>query len=413
MEQYDVAVIGAGPAGSMAAKYAAMAGARTIILEEHKSIGWPVECAGLLGTKAMQEAELSTTRSVVRGLKGATVYSPGAASVSFKAASFKAWVVDRRLFDRSLALEAVRCGAELRLGSQVRKIRRFDNNKNYNNNHNTRIINDSTDNNSTGDNSTLVLGDGGRIEAKVVISAEGVRARLARKAGIGPVEQVLSGAQVEVPFKVNDHEKVEVHLGVPGLFAWVIPIGDDSARIGLCTKEAACNSLRSFLQRDVIRKRLLGSPVALVVGGLPLGPPKSTVADGILAVGDAAGQVKPTSGGGVYPGLVCAKIAGSVAADAALAGDCSAGRLREYDKRWREVLGRELAIGMRLNRLLNRVSCKDLDEVLDYLAGKPGLIRTIEEQGDIDRPSVLMARMLPKLGLDGLKLARLLRYVLG
>jgi digeranylgeranylglycerophospholipid reductase len=393
MEQYDVAVIGAGPAGSMAAKYAAMAGARTVILEEHEGVGWPVECAGLLGMKAMQESELSSKRSVIRGLKGATVYSPGGASVSFKAASFKAWVVDRRLFDRAMALEAVRCGAELKLGSQVREMR--------------------TDNDNDNNGSILFLGSGERIEARVVISAEGVRARLARRAGIGSVEKILSGAQVEVPFHVKDPEKVEVHLGVPGLFAWVIPTGEDSARIGLCTSEGACGILRAFLQRDIIRKRLLGSPVALTVGGLPLGPPKSTVADGLIAVGDAAGQVKPSSGGGVYPGLVCAKIAGSVAAAAALAGDCPARRLIEYDKRWREVLGRELAIGMRLNLLLNRVSSKEMDEVLKYLAEKPGLIRTIEEHGDIDRPSVLMARMLPKLGLDGLKLARLLRYVLG
>jgi digeranylgeranylglycerophospholipid reductase len=392
MEQYDVAVIGAGPAGSMAAKYAAMAGARTVILEEHEAIGWPVECAGLLGIKAIQESEISSARSVICGLKGATVYSPGGASVSFKAASFKAWVVDRRLFDRALALEAVRYGAEIKLGSQVRGVRADDDNDN---------------------SSILFLGSGKRIGARVVISAEGVRARIARRSGIGSVERILSGAQVEVPFQVDDPEKVEVHLGVPGLFAWVIPTGEDSARIGLCTSGGACGILRSFLQRDIIRKRLQGSPVALAVGGLPLGPPKSTVADGLMAVGDAAGQVKPSSGGGVYPGLVCAKIAGSVAAAAALAGDCSAKRLIEYDKRWREVLGRELAIGMRLNRLLDRMSSKEMDDVLKYLAEKPGLIRTIEEHGDVDRPSMLMARMLPKLGLDGLKLARLLRYVLG
>jgi digeranylgeranylglycerophospholipid reductase len=394
MERYDVAVIGAGPAGSMAAKYAAMAGARTVILEEHESIGWPVECAGLLGTKAMQESELSSRRSVILGLKGASVYSPGGANVSFRAPTFKAWVVDRRLFDRALALEAVRCGVELRLGSSVREIRRHH------------------DDNSAGGGSILVLGGGERLEAKVVISAEGVRARLARRSGIGPVEQLLSGAQVEVPFLVDDPEKVEVHLGVPGLFAWVIPIGNDSARIGLCTRESACDSLCLFLRRDVIRKRLQGSPVTLVVGGLPLGPPRSTVADGLLAVGDAAGQVKPTSGGGVYPGLVCAKIAGSVAAAAAQAGDCSSKRLSEYDRRWRELLGRELAIGMRLRRMSNSMNDKELDEIVSYLAGRQEMIRMIEEHGDIDHPSVLMAKMLTKVGLDGLKLAGLLRHVL-
>lgn len=388
MERYDIAVIGAGPAGSMAAKYAAEAGADVVLLEEHPSIGWPVECAGLLGQKAIQESELTPGNFILHGLKGATVYSPGGENVSFKAAQFKAWVVDRRLFDRALALDATREGAELRLCSPVREIRK-----------------DS-------DGSILMLGGGERIAAKVVISAEGVRARLAHMAGIRPAQKILSGAQVEVPFRVDDPEKVEVHLGMPGLFAWVIPLSESSARIGLCVKESACDSLRAFLQKDIIRKRLLGSPVAIVVGGLPLGPPSAAVADGFMAVGDAAGQVKPTSGGGIYPGLVSAKIAGGVAAAAVKEGDCSARRLSEYDKRWRAAIGRELEIGMRVNLMLNRMSRDEMDEIIGYLGRRASLIKAIENHGDIDHPSVLMAKMLPHLGFDGLRLARLLKHIL-
>jgi flavin-dependent dehydrogenase len=143
-----------------------------------------------------------------------------------------------------------------------------------------------------------------------------------------------------------------------------------------------------------------------------LGPPQDTVADRFIAVGDACGQVKPTSGGGIYPGLICAKIAGNVAAAASQEGNCSAKRLGEYDKKWRAVLGRELEIGMRANRLLNKMTSSQLDEVLGILAKKPELIRTIEEHGDIDRPSVLLAKMLPHLGMDGLKLAKFIRFAL-
>lgn len=389
MDCYDVAVIGAGPAGSMAARYAALSGAHTLLLEEHASIGWPVECAGLLGSKALEESELPTGKFVLRGLKGARVLSSNA-DISFKAKSYKAWVVDRKLFDRALALEAVKKGAELRLNSPVREFKRED------------------------DGCVLTVGNGEGIKADVVISAEGVRARIARQAGIGPVRKILSGAQVEAPFSTDDPEKVEVHFGPsPGLFAWVIPTTDDAARIGLCASDSGCWYLKAFLQKDIIRKRLLGSPVALVVGGLPLGPSAATVADRFLAVGDACGQVKPTSGGGIYPGLVCAKIAGSVAAAAVQDGDCSEERLREYDKLWRARLGRELEIGMRVNKLLNRMSQFELDEALTILARKPELLRTIEDHGDIDRPSILMARMLPRVGLDGIKLAKLLRHALG
>ena len=390
MNRYDIAVIGAGPAGSMAAKYAAKAGSKVILLEEHSCIGWPVECAGLLGRKAMQESELRGGTGVLQGMRGATVFSPGGFHLKFKAADCRAWVVDRRLFDRSMALDALKSGAELRLRSSVRKAQ------------------------WNGDHRTLTLAGGELIQAKIVISAEGVRARLARSAGIQPPKRILSGAQVEVPFDVDDPELVEVHLGdSPGLFAWVIPTGEDEARIGLCARDRGCDRLRAFLKKDVIKRRLLGSPIAMNVGGLPLGPPDTTVADGFVAVGDAAGQVKPTSGGGIYPGLVAAKIAGSVASAAAEEGDCSAERLAEYDRLWRAALGRELWIGMKANRMLGKMTAVELDELVSYLACKPALLKIIEEHGDIDRPSLLMARMLLHLDWDAVRLAGLLRYALG
>jgi len=374
----------------MAAKYAARSGARVILLEEHSNVGWPVECAGLLGVGAMQESELALGSVARQGMKGAAVFSPGGSRLDFKATSYKAWVVDRRLFDRALALDALRDGAELRLHSPVRGVSREEG------------------------KSTLTLADGQEIRSKVVISAEGVRARLARQAGLGPVKMILSGAQVEAPFAVEDPQKVEVHLDEsPGLFAWVIPTGEETARIGLCTREKGCDLLRALLHKDLIRRRLLGSPASLTVGGLPLGPPASTVTSGFMAVGDAAGHVKPTSGGGIYPGLVAAKIAGRVAAAAALEGDCSRKRLGEYERRWRAVLGRELKIGMKVNQILNRMSGPELDEVICYLNKRPELLRAIEEHGDIDWPSRLLARMLLLLDWDAIRLAKLLRYVLG
>ncbi|MCX6678123.1 MAG: NAD(P)/FAD-dependent oxidoreductase [Methanothrix sp.] len=390
MDIFDVAVIGAGPAGIMAAKYAAKAGACTILLEEHAGAGWPVQCAGLLGREAMAESELPLGSFLLRGMLGATVLSPSRARLDFKAKVPKAWVVDRRLFDQALLRRALQEGADLLLCASVRQIRREK------------------------EASVLCLAGGEEISAKIVISAEGVSARLARRAGIAPPQMILSGAQVQVPFAVEDPEKVEVHLGpAPGLFAWVIPLDESSARIGLCARDHGCKHLRSFLKKDIIAKRLQGSPVALNVGGLPLGPPPATAVAGLLAVGDAAGQVKPTSGGGIYPGLVAAKIAGGVAAAAAMEGDSSVERLMEYDRLWRAALGRELEIGMRVNRMLGKMSDAELDALVGYLAGKPRLIKAIEEHGDIDRPSRLMARMLRHLDWDAIRLARLLGYALG
>ncbi|HOT06039.1 MAG: Digeranylgeranylglycerophospholipid reductase [Methanosaeta sp. PtaB.Bin039] len=384
----DVAVIGAGPAGSMAAKHAARTGAETVLIEEHPSIGHPVQCAGLLGVQAVEASEIPLGSAALHPVCGAAVWSPGGRILRFNASRVRAWVVDRRLFDRALAVEAVRAGAILQVRSPVRRIR------------------------SQGDRMVLDITGGRSISARVVVTAEGVMARIARQAGIGPSHVVLSGAQADVPFQVEDAGRVEVHLGVsPGLFAWVIPTGPASARVGLCAEASACQHLRRFLSSPPISSRLLGSPLGLVFGGLPMGPPDRTWAHGAIAVGDAAGQVKPTSGGGIYPGLVSARIAGRVAAEAALAGDNSASRLSEYDRLWREEVGRELVVGMRLYRLMQGLSARETDQLLELLS-RPKVVRAIEEHGDIDRPSRLVARMLPALGWSSLELVGLLRLAL-
>ena len=108
----------------MAARYAAKAKARTLLLEEHSAVGWPVQCAGLLGLGAMAESELPGRSSVLQEMRGAAIFSPGGSRLDFKARAPRASVVDRRLFDRALACEALRAGAEMRLCSTVRGIRR-------------------------------------------------------------------------------------------------------------------------------------------------------------------------------------------------------------------------------------------------------------------------------------------------
>jgi len=379
----------------MAAKKAAEGGAAVVILEEHPRAGWPVQCAGLLGVRALQESELPPAKFVIRSVRGATVVSPRGYRLSFRSAETKAWVVDRRIFDRALLAEAARSGADVMMASPVTGLAR------------------------DGGRSLLNVGRGSdqrKIEAGVVVSAEGAGARIARIAGIGPPSEILSSAQVELPFEIEDPEKVEVFLGekvAPGFFAWAIPAQEGMARVGLSCRERACLHLKRLLKSPPIGGRIRSGPLHLVVGGLPLGPPASTVADGIIAVGDAAGQVKPTSGGGVYPGLVCAKIAGEVAAAASQEGNCSAAKLSEYERRWRSELGRELRLGMIVHRMRAGMTDRELDDLVRLLADREDLIRIIEESGDIDRPSAVIKKVAPRMGIASLSMAKiLLRHVL-
>jgi len=372
----------------MAAKKAAEAGAEVVIFEEHPRAGWPVQCAGLLGVRAMEESELPLAKFAIRSIRGATVVSPGGVTIGFKASDVRAWVVDRRIFDRALLAEAARSGAEVRIGSPVTGLSR------------------------EGGRSVLAVGRGADrkiIEATVVVSAEGAGARIARSVGIGPPRETLSSAQVEVPLEVEDPEQVEVFLGegvAPGFFAWAIPASEGVARVGLSCRKNACPYLKRLLKSPLIRSRIRGGPLHLVVGGLPLGPPASTAADGIIAVGDAAGQVKPTSGGGVYPGLVSAKIAGEVAAAAACEGNSSVARLSEYDRKWRSALGGELRLGMVVHRMRAEMADSELDDLFRLLADREDLIRIIEKEGDIDRPSRAIRKVAPRMGLAGVRIVR-------
>ncbi|MEM2934000.1 MAG: NAD(P)/FAD-dependent oxidoreductase, partial [Methanocellales archaeon] len=120
---------------------------------------------------------------------------------------------------------------------------------------------------------------------------------------------------------------------------------------------------------------------------------KKAVAHGLIVVGDAAGQVKPTSGGGVYMGAVCAKIAGEVAAKAALEGDTAEERLMEYEKKWRSKVGRELSIGLMLHECFAKLSDEQIEEFIEIM-GDSKILQIITEYGDIDRPSVLFKKLL-------------------
>lgn len=366
---YDVVVVGAGPAGSMAAKYAAKHGARTILLEEHPSIGTPTQCAGLLSTRAIHECEISPEKVSIRGITGALAYSPSGLEVPVVGGEVKAHVVDRHQFDQLLAENAIRAGARVMVKARCTSI--HDN-----------VIN------------VIHEGQDLTIRADVVILAEGVGAHLAHSMGIPGPEKVLSGAQLDVLYEPGREDYVEVFTGdwAPGLFAWAIPINNKTARVGLCAHDNALPRLQRLLgEHPVVSKRYGGPAGNLVVGGVPLGPPPHTTAPGTLVVGDAAAQVKPTSGGGVYMGALSAKIAGRVAARAALEED--SGILSEYEAGWRERIMGEIRLGMRVNRALESMDTSTLDDLFEVL-GEPEVQRIITEYGDMDHPSKLIKKLV-------------------
>ncbi len=386
--EYDVVVVGAGPAGSMTAKYAAKEGVNVLVIEEHATIGQPVQCAGIISTQAYEGCEVPSSLAK-HAIRGAYVHAPDGRVVPLDGRRTMAFVVDRRELDRAMAIEALHAGAAVLVKTRYSGFRREDDHL---------IVR------------TVNHGEPLEIRTRVLIGADGVQSAVGRDAGLGRVKMVMTCAQAEVSAASERPECVHLYVGddvAPGFFAWVIPTHERTLRIGVCSTERSFDRLQRLMRR--LSEQYATSPLDFSVGGIPLGPPPLTIADGIMIVGDAAGQVKPTSGGGIYPGVRCAKIAGTIAARAVLRDDTSARSLLSYDTKWRADVGRELASGWRIRQTLNAMSDADLNELLAAL-DDTRMLEIITQYGDMDRPSVVLRKLL--LSTKAPRLFKLLRPML-
>ncbi len=366
----DVVVVGAGPAGSMAAKYASKGGASVLLIEERQEIGKKA-CTGLISTRALNECEIGLGRWIKNRIRGAFIYSPDGTGITIDGKETKAYVINRKIFDRELAKQAVKAGADLLVKAKATGLK-------------------------NGKLNILTQGESLEVNPKIIIGADGVSSRVAKWAGLGRAKKVLGGVQIEGLYDVRDQGFVEVFIGsvAPGFFVWAVPLEDGIARIGLCTTANPLRHLRKMLKsHPIVSRRYHGSHLSFEVGGIPLGPPERTTAEGTILVGDAVAQVKPTSGGGIYTGALCAKIAGEVAAAAVREGDVSAKRLAEYERRWRSAIGRELSIGMKIHEVMGKLSDSDLNKVIKAL-DDPGILDTISQYGDMDYPSTVVKKLI-------------------
>ncbi len=359
----DVAIVGAGPAGLECARHLASLGHDTVVLEEHQTIGVPVHCTGLFGLEAFSEFDIP--RECVLGTAdGAEFVAADGSSVVVTAESVRAVVVDRARLDQSLADACRQAGAELRSGSRVRAI------------------------NVEPQHVSLTFDDQPAVHARVCVLACGANYRFNRLLGLGVPRAFVQSAQLEWPFA--GPERVEVHLGrqvAPGGFAWIVPFSRDGKgfnRVGLMCETRAAVRFRMFAAR--LRDRFglhEGSWPDARLKILPLGPVAKTYARRVVAVGDAAGLVKPTTGGGIYYSLISARIAAR-ALDAALRdGDLSESRLRAYESEWRSRLGAEIRTGLAFRTLAARMNDRSIDALIE-LARVDGLIPLLRQTADFN-----------------------------
>ncbi len=360
----DVAVIGGGPAGLMAARALAAAGHDVVVLEEHDRVGVPVHCTGLLGLDAFDELDLPR-HTILTTAHAARFFGADGSSVFVDADHVRAAIVDRAAFDRALADSSRTAGAELRAGARVRAI-------------------------SVGRDRVLVRGDGeaAAVDARACVIACGANYRFNRALGLGVPRAFVQSAQLEEAFDGPEH--VEVFLGrkvAPGGFAWTVPFvrdGRQCNRIGLMCDERASARFAAFAASIRARHAVTSGPWQRPrTRILPLAPVAKTYGTRLLAVGDAAGLVKPTTGGGIYYSLISGQLAADVLGPALAADELAEERLREYEDRWRARLGAEIRIGLKFRALAARLSDRAIDSLVE-LARIDGLVPLLKQTADFN-----------------------------
>ncbi len=360
----DVLIIGAGPAGLMAARTLSEQGHDVVVLEEHPQVGTPVHCTGVLGFEAFDELDLP--RQAICGVnQSAQVFASNGHSFFVESPRVQAAVVDRAVFDRAMADQAEVAGASLKTGSRV----------------------ECLDIGPRGVRAT-VRDSGEYIDARVCVIACGAKYRFNRALGLGVPRAYLQSAQVEIPFPFVEH--LEVYLGravAPSGFAWLVPFQRGSgtfAKIGLTCASNARQKFETYLRRITARHdAVMPTLPAPRLKILPLGPVQKTVADRVLVIGDAAGLVKPTTGGGIYYGALSGRMAAEVL-DGALRQDAlGEGSLRAYEASWRGRLGAEIRAGLMFRKVVSRLDDGAIESLVE-LARVDGLIPLLKRTANFN-----------------------------
>ena len=347
---HDVIVIGAGPAGNIAALELSAKGYRVLVLDWRRDIGNKL-CTGIIGAECAErfppEAE-----HVISEVRSATLVSPMGTRHRIVRDKTQALIINRVAYVDALARRAMAAGATYKLGSRVAEV---------------EISKEGV--------SVLTKGGEGQgcYRSSMVIIASGFGTPLLEMVGLqnGRHRDYMVGSQAEV--EVYGLEDTEVYLGkdiAPGSFGWLVPVSDSSALIGIVARGGLNGHMGRFISNLQDTGKVRGVIKEPSRWGVPLKPLSKTFRDRVLVVGDAAGLAKPTTGGGIYYALLSGEIAAATAVEALDAGDFSARRLKGYETKWRAVFGRDLRIGYGARVLYEAMGDRQLERLLSAFASR-------------------------------------------
>ncbi len=363
VKEVDVLIIGAGPAGSMAAREASKNGAKTLIIDKKSEIGTPKRCGEGIMDGVLEKVELEVDeRCIARHIDGARLVAPDGTSAWFTSETLETpatgVVLERKVFDKHVTMDAIRSGAEVMLKTEATGITRSND---------SLIVDIHTFNNSFD-----------QVKAKIVIGADGPEGRVGSWMGLNtkvPLSEMESGAQYEMTnLKMEKSDTIEFYFGsvAPGGYAWIFPKGYDTANVGIDVsgikgEKTALEYLDDFIAQNEETRD--GQIVEVNVGGNPLcGVFDKIIADNFMLVGDAAGCVSPITGGGIDTGLESGMMAGRVAARCIREGNYSEANLQEYSDYVNENIGKRFEKLITVRDFIYNLDDEDMNEYLGAIA---------------------------------------------
>ena len=390
---HDVVIAGGGPIGSHIAFKLAQAGYDVLVLEKKEAIGGRVCCAGIIGQECINTFNIDGD-VILRRANSARIYSPSGRLLSLWRQENQACIVDRAALDSSLAKRAEAAGAKF-------------------------IFSCSAGNAELkADRITIeTSGNGAKpgYDARALVVATGFGAGLVERVGLGKPGDYVIGAQAEVTLR--DINEIEVYMGrkvAPGFFAWLVPTGPHKALVGLLSRSNPKRYLKKLLSALKADGKITDDNLKIDCRGINIKPLAKTYGRRLMVVGDAAGQVKPTTGGGIFFGLLAADTAVDNLKQALQMNDFSAGSLADYQKQWKKKLARELKICYWARRLYERLSDRQIDKIFDITLDS-GIYRTLLESDDLsfDWHGRAISRALRKKALTGALAAMKMPFRIG
>jgi len=358
---YDVIVIGAGPAGSVAARFAAEGGASVLLIEKRQEIGDCIRCAEGVGTGDLDKYLDIESRWIAAPIKGATIYVPDGTPIKMRPKdpeSVYGYILERKIFDRALAERAAIAGVEVNTKTAATgliiengrivgvKIKRLDVEK--------------------------------EVRTNIVIGADGVESKVGRWAGINTTlkpKDIETGVQYLMTNIDIDKDNVEFFMGnqyAPGGYVWIFPKGPGRANVGigiLGSKIKDGGRPIDYLNKFVESRFPNGKIIEMNFGGIPVSGGIDKIYDGgLMLVGDAGHLTDPITGGGIKHALWSGEIAGQVAAEAVKTGDFTEKFMKKYQTEWEKKCGKIMKRSLILKDYYVDMSDEEANKVADALS---------------------------------------------